>query len=177
MVKRFLKFFTYFAFFVLALIFFAPKIGMYYFLEHKLKAYDVLISGETLQDKGLSLSIKNAQIFVKSIDGATIEECDMTLLLFYNSVNARVITLSQIAKPFVPLQIDTLQISHTILNPLRINLHTKGEFGTAEVSFHVLEKTLHVELTPSEIMNKEYKNSLTEFTKSENGGLTYDKTF
>lgn len=177
MVGRFLRFFAYFAFFVLALIFFAPKAGMYYLLEHELKTYDVLISGETLQESGFGLNIKDAHIFVKSIEGAVMKECDITLLLLYNTINAKEITLSQSLKSFVPLKIDTVQISHTILSPLRIKLHANGEFGRAEVSLHILEKTLHAELMPSEIMNKEYKNSLTEFEKSENGGLVYDKSF
>jgi len=177
MVKRFLKFFAFLAFFVLALIFFAPKIGMYYFLEQELKVYDAIISGETLQDKGLHLEIKDAQIFVYSIESATIKTCDVTLLLFYNTINASEITLSQSAKSFVPLKIERLQISYTILNPLRINVHVIGEFGSAQANVHVLERTLHVELQPSQIMSQEYKNALKEFAKSEDGGFTYDKTF
>jgi hypothetical protein len=177
MVKRFLKFFAMLAFFVLALIFFAPKIGMYYFLEHELKVYDVVISGETLQDKGLRLEIKDAQIFVKSIESATVKTCDVTLLLFYNAINASEITLSQSAKSFVPLKIESLQISYTLLNPLRVNVHVVGEFGVAEAYMHILQKSLHVELEPSPIMSQEYKNALKEFAKSEDGGFTYDKTF
>ncbi|MBU4025121.1 hypothetical protein KKF31_08210, partial [bacterium] len=117
MVKRFLRFFAYLAFFVVALIFFAPKLGMYYFLENELKAYDVIISGETLKDEGVSLNIKDGQIFVKSIESASIKECDVTLLLFYNAINARDITLSQSAKSFIPLKVQELKLSYTVFNP------------------------------------------------------------
>lgn len=177
MVKSILKFFAYLAFFIGALIFFAPKLGMYYFLENELKSYDVIISGETLEDTGMSLSIKDGQIFVKSIESATIKECELTFLLFYNSINAKEITLSQSAKSFLPLKIEELSIHYTLFNPLHVNAYAIGEFGTAEVHVDILQRTAHVDLVPSEIMSKEYKNSLREFKKSEDGGFTYDKTF
>lgn len=177
MVKGFLRFFAYFAFFILALIFFAPKIGMYYFLENELKVYDLIISGETLKDEGVRLNIKDGQIFVKSIESATIKECDVTLLLFYNSINAQDITLSQSAKSFVPLKVQELKFSYTIFNPLNIKAFAVGEFGTAQAQVNILERTLHVDLQASEMMSKGYQNSLREFKKSEDGGFTYDKTF
>lgn len=177
MVKSILKFFAYLAFFVTALIFFAPKLGMYYFLENELKSYDVIISGETLEDEGMSLNIKDGQIFVKSIESATIKECELTFLLFYNSINAKEITLSQSAKSFLPLKIEELSVRYTLLNPLYIKVYAVGEFGSATAHVDILQRTAHVDLVPSEIMNKEYKNSLREFKKSEDGGFTYDKTF
>jgi hypothetical protein len=177
MVKRFLRFFAYFAFFILALIFFAPKLSMYYFLENELKSYDVIISGETLKDEGINLNIQNAQVFVKSIESANIKECDVTLLFFYNSILAKDITLSQSAKSFVPLKIQELEVSYTILNPLHIKVHATGEFGNAEALVNILERTAHVDLQASEMMSKGYKNSLREFKKSEDGGFTYDKAF
>jgi len=177
MVKRFLRFFAYLAFFVVALIFFAPKLGMYYFLENELKAYDVIISGETLKDEGLSLNIKDGQIFVKSIESASIKECDVTLLLFYNAINARDITLSQSAKSFIPLKVQELKLSYTVFNPLHIKVNAVGEFGSAQAQVNILDRTIHVDLQASEMMSKGYRNSLREFKKSEDGGLTYDKTF
>ncbi|MBU1927971.1 hypothetical protein KKG77_03115 [bacterium] len=177
MVKRFLRFFAYLAFFVVALIFFAPKLGMYYFLENELKAYDVIISGETLKDEGVSLNIKDGQIFVKSIESASIEECDVTLLLFYNAINATEITLSQSAKSFVPLKVQELKLSYTLFNPLHIKAYAVGEFGSAQAQVNILDRTIHVDLQASEMMSKGYKNSLREFKKSEDGGFTYDKTF
>jgi hypothetical protein len=177
MVKRLLRFFAYLTFFVLALIFFAPKLGMYYFLENELKSYDVIVSGETLKDEGTRLSIENAQVFVKSIESATIKECDITLLLFYNAINAREITLSQSAKSFLPLKVEALKVLYTVFDPLHLTIDVSGDFGIAKAKISLIERTLHVDLQASEIMNKEFKNSLREFKKSEDGGFTYDKTF
>lgn len=177
MVKKLLRFFAYFAFFILALIYFAPKESIYYLLEHELKTYSVVISDETLQDKGLTLSIKNAALYVKSIESAKIKNCDVTLLLLYNSLNASDITLSESLKSFVPLKIESLVFTQSIFDPLHLHIHALGAFGEAKGSVNLLERTIHIDFTASELMQKEYKNALREFTKSQEGGLVYDKAF
>ncbi|MDD2906325.1 MAG: hypothetical protein PHC74_08480 [Sulfurimonas sp.] len=177
MVKKLLRFFAYFAFFILALIYFAPKESIYYLLEHELKTYSVVISDETLQDKGLTLSIQNAALYVKSIESAKIKNCDVTLLLLYNSLNASDITLSESLKSFVPLKIESLAFTQSIFDPLHLHIHALGAFGEAKGSVNLLERTIHIDFTASELMQKEYKNALREFTKSQEGGLVYDKAF
>ncbi|DAB29471.1 MAG TPA: hypothetical protein CFH84_09280 [Sulfurimonas sp. UBA12504] len=177
MVKKLLRFFAYFAFFILALIYFSPKESIYYLLENELKTYSVIISDETLEDSGIYLTIQNAAINVKSIQSAKIQNCDVTLLLLYNSLNASDIMLSESLKSFVPLKIETLSFTQSIFDPLHLHIHAVGAFGEAKGSINLLEKTIHIELVASELMQKEYKNALREFTKSQEGGLVYDKSF
>ncbi len=66
---------------------------------------------------------------------------------------------------------------YSILNPLNIKAYGVGEFGKIEAEFNILEQTLHVELKPAEIMSRKYKNTLSNFSKSEDGELCYDKNF
>jgi hypothetical protein len=177
MVKKLLRFFAYLAFFVLALIYFAPKESIYYLLENELKNYSVIISDETLTDKGVSLTIQNAALYVKSIESAKIQNCDVTFLLLYNSINARDIMLSESVKSLVPLKIESLAFTQSIFDPLHVNIHAVGDFGEAKGNVNLLERSVHIELIASDLMQKEYKNALREFKKSEDGGLFYDKAF
>ena len=74
MVRKIFNFFIYLLFFIIAIIYFTPKIGLYYFAEQKLKPLTgVIISKEELRDNGFSLKIENANISAKGIDSAVIK--------------------------------------------------------------------------------------------------------
>ena len=177
MVKKLLRFFAYFFFFVLALIYFAPKESIYYYLEQELKPLSVIISGETLEDKGLGLNIQNANIYVKSIESAKVAHSDITLLLFYNSIQANDIALSQSVKSFLPLMIESVSLTHNILTPQIIMMKSKGEFGEAKGVINILERRVLIEVEPSELMTREYQNALSMLRKNEEGVLVYDQAF
>ncbi|MEA2100523.1 MAG: hypothetical protein U9P72_10390 [Campylobacterota bacterium] len=177
MVKKIIKFFAYLSFFILAIIYFAPKISLYYLLESKIKPLDVVVTSEVLKDNGFSLNIKDATVIVKSIESAKIKELDIKLIGFYNRIDVYNIMLSSTAKSFIPLQVEKINILHHLFKPLDINLFVKGGFGEANINVNILERKLHLKLFPSKLMKQKYKNSLLHFKKSENGELTYDKTF
>jgi len=177
MVKKIAIFFAYLSFFMLALIYFAPKVSAYYLLETNLKSFDVIVGSENLNDNGFSLDINNAKVFVKSIESAEIENINIKLLALYNSINISGVVLSSTAKSFIPLKIQSANITHHIFNPLNINADVIGEFGEAEIVVNLLDRTLHLKLTPSSLMSKRFRNTLRNFKKSENGELIYDKTF
>jgi len=177
MVKKIVLFFAYVSFFIVALIYFTPKVNSYYFAETQLKPLGVIIGSESVNDNGFSLEIKDAKVFVKSIESATIGHTNIKLLGLYNSVSIENILLSSTAKSFVPLKIQSANITYHVFNPLNINGDIMGEFGEAKVFINLLDRTLKLILTPSNIMKKKYKSTLRNFKKSENGELIYDKTF
>ncbi len=177
MVKKLLILIAYFMFFVSALIYFTPKISIYNYAEKELLNYDVIISNETLEDSGLSLNIVDADIYVKSIQSANIKELDIMLLAIYNSVSLENITLSNAAASFVPLNIEYVNIHHSIFNPLNVYAHASGEFGEVDATFNVTEMSLKLTLIPSDQMSKNYKNTMRQLSKNEDGSYSYDKSF
>ncbi len=177
MVKRILSFFSYVLFFTVAVMYFTPKVSIYYLLEEQIKPYNIIVSSEDHVDSGFTLNLKNANISVKSIESATIDEIDMKLFVLYNVVNLKGITLSSTAKYFAPLNIENANIVYSIFNPLNVKAHSVGEFGELDATFNIAERTLHIDLLPSKEMLKDYKSTLKNLTKDENGEFTYDKTF
>ena len=105
MVKKFLKFFGYVLFFVFALMVFIPKSSLYYLAEENLKKFDVVISDETLHENIFSLSIENLEISVKGIESAVVQEADIGLLFFYNSVSVKNIKLSSLVESYLPSKV------------------------------------------------------------------------
>ena len=177
MVRRASLFFAYATFFALALIYFTPKQSLYYLLEKELKTYSVIISNEEVKDSGFTLKLEGAELFVKSIKSASAKEVNVKIFGLHNSVTFNDITLSSVAASFVPLNIDELSVAFSILNPLKIKAYGVGEFGEAGAAFNLLDRTLHIDIEPSDKMKKEYRNSMKQLKKSEDGGYSYDKTF
>lgn len=177
MVKKLTVLFAYLSFFMLSLMYFTPKVSIYYFLESELKPYDVIISSETLEDNGFSLNVQNALIYVKSIESAEIKDLDVTIFGLYNSIALKDIKLSSTVGSFVPLNVRDVNVAYHLFNPLNVTANAIGEFGEAEVFLNLAERSLHVVLKPSDLMKKSYGNTLRNLKKSENGEFTYDKTF
>lgn len=176
MVKKLCKFFGYSVFFIVALIYFTPKASLYYFVETKLNQFDVVISNEEAVDKGFALEIDHQIIYYKSIQSANIQKTNLKLSMLYNALTLKDITLSSVAKSFIPLHIEKATIKYTIFDPLDIKAVIDGEFGRANIRFSILKRTLHLELFPSELMLKSYVNTLKNMRKQKEGEYTYDKT-
>jgi len=177
MVRKLAIFIGFVLFFLLALMYFTPKENIYFALEHELKKYDVVISNEKIDDSGFTLNLSAAEIFFKSIKSADIKEINIKIFGLYNSISIQDIQLSQTASSFLPLNIQKVTITHSIFNPLNINIYELGDDGEIEGSFNLVEMALHIIFEPSELMLKKYKNSMREFKKSEDGSYSYDKTF
>ncbi len=177
MVNKLLRFFLYFIFFILALIYFTPKNSIYYFLEKELKPYGVIISDEEVTDRAFFLEILHSNISFEKIQSVSISTTDIKIFALYNSINFKDIVLSSVAESFIPLHVENVNIIYTILSPLHILGSSYGEFGEVHMSVSILERKLHVTLIPSELMLKKYQSTLGNFVKNQNGEYEYDKVF
>lgn len=174
---KFLKFLAYTLFFIFALILFIPKVSLYYYAEQKLAENKIIFSNETAVDSGFSLKLNHANLSYNAIESASVESIEVKLLLLYNSLSAENIELSSIASSFVPLHIEAIDVRYTILNPLNIIAHARGEFGKARASLNILDKNVTILLTPSALMLNKYKKILQNFRKNPNGEYEYVKNF
>ncbi|QOY53911.1 hypothetical protein HUE87_08385 [Candidatus Sulfurimonas marisnigri] len=169
------RFFAYFLFFTLAIMYFTPKVSVYYYLEQKLNSYSVIVSKEDVKDNGFGLSIKDAVVSVKTVDSATISNIEINLFTVYNTIDFKGITLSPVATSFLPLHVKSVNIKYSIFDPLNIKAVSVGEFGEVDSYFNIIDRVFHLNLKPSKIMLKDYKNTLKNLKKSENGEYIYEK--
>jgi len=177
MVKKLLKFLSFTLFFLFALIVFIPKESIYYFGEKQMQAFDIVISNEKLTENVLSLDIENLNVSAKGVESAIIGKADITLLLFYNSLRFEKIKLSSVVEAYAPSNIEHIELTYSILNPLHVLVNAKGDFGEAHASVNLLERALHILMKPSKIMSSHYKKTLHFFKKSKNGEYVYAKNF
>jgi len=177
MVKKLFIFLAYIVFFLMTCIYLAPKEYIYFALEQELKKNNIIISDEKIVDTGFSLKLQDAELFYESINSASIKEIDINLLLFKTSITISDIKLSQMASSFLPLKIRKVILTHSIFNPLSINIYESGGNGKIRGSFSFIDKKLHIVFSPSKLMLNEFKKSIRIFKKSKNGKYTYDKSF
>lgn len=177
MVNKILIFFAYVLFFILALMYFTPKTSLYFMLEKELKKQDLIISNEKVYDNGFSLSLEDATLYVKGIDSAVIKETDVKLFVLYNTININDVTLTDVAGSFIPLEIENINITYSVLNPLNISIDAKGGFGEVSGGVSIVDKKLHLNLIPSEVMKKKHKTTMRQLKKQEDGSYSYDKNF
>ncbi|QFR48375.1 hypothetical protein FJR48_00990 [Sulfurimonas lithotrophica] len=171
------KVFGYSLFFVLALMYFTPKVALYYFAEMQLKPYGVIVTDENVVDNGFTLGVKDALVTFKEIESAKIKDVNIALFGIYNKVSLSDITLASTAASFVPTDVKTIDITYTILNPLNIVAVSSGGFGEVKAEVNLLEKKMLLKLEPSKIMSQKYTNTLRNLQKSKDGGYEYAKTF
>jgi len=171
------KFIGYFLFFIIALMYFTPKVSLYYFAETKVEPFGVVVTEESVVDNGLRLSLKDAVITFKSIESAEVKNVDIAIFGLYNSIDVSSVTLASTVATFLPTDIKNINISYSILDPLNILASASGGFGEANAKVNILDKKLFLKLSPSKLMSKKYRSTLRNLNKSEDGGYEYAKTF
>jgi len=171
------KLFGYTLFFILALMYFTPKVALYYFAEMQLKPMSVIINDEKVIDNGFSLSIKDSTITFKAIESAKIQTIDLVFFGLYNKVKIEGVTLASTAASLVPTKVQSIELSYHIFNPFNVSAIAVGDFGEAQAQVSILDKALQVDLQPSKLMNKEYRATLKNLKKTKDGGYEYAKNF
>jgi len=170
------RFLAYSLFFVLALMYLMPKASIYYFFEEQIKAYAIVINNESVKESGLGLNVTDALVFIQSINSAQIGSIEINVFALFNTIDINNVTLSSVAAAVMPLHIHEAHVRHSILNPLEITIDGEGEAGAFHATFHLLDRLLYLNLKPSESMLKDYKSTLLNLKRSENGEYVYEKT-
>lgn len=177
MVKRISKLLGFILFFIISVMYLSPKENMYYFLEKELKPYGVVVSKENIEDRAYYLNINNLNVSYKEIESMLIDNSDFYIFVLYNQVSLTNIKIEKALSVFIPVNIESVNLYYSIFNPLNVIASAKGEFGELDASFNITENRLHLDLFPSKLMLKSYKNTLRKLKKTENGEYTYDKSF
>lgn len=175
--KKLRNFFLYMLVFFVALMFFTPKVQLYFTLEKVLKKYDVIIANETLKDNGFYLDVFKSDIYVQGIKSAHIQDLEVGLFGVYNTLSIHNVKLSETFIKMVPIEIESAKVYYSVLNPLKVYMNASGEFGTLEGAVDLVDRVVHVDLNASKLMKRNYARSLKQFKPSETGGLIYESHF
>ncbi len=154
-----------------------PKINLYYQLDHLIKPYGVILSGEEIEDKRLWLSIKDGVLFYQQIESAKIETIDVMLFVLYDQIRVENIRLSSTLEGFLPPEIEHITLRYSVLDPLKVTLEGVGDFGELSGELLLRERSMKVTLKPSTLMTKRFASTLKTLKRDNTGGYYYESRF
>jgi hypothetical protein len=175
--KKIALYLLYTLLFFAALLFFTPKENVYYFAEEQLKPLGVIISHEETIDHGFTLEVRQAHLYVQKIKSADIGAFTVQLLGVYNHIGASKVILDPTFEQFFPPVIERLDLRQSLIGPFHINATAIGDFGEAEATVNLLERSASVVLKPSTLMRKRYQNTLKALTRTKEGDYRYEYKF
>lgn len=158
------------------LIIFLPKINLYYAAEKMMAKQSVYISDENLKDKGISFHIENASLLFEKLPLAQVEEISLRPWILYNNVTVDTIRLNEGFADFLPSEIDKIQLSYWVFNPLHLKINGQSKESLFYGDIDLLKRTLRVHLRPDTASEKQYKSMLSKLTPEE-GGYLYEYKF
>lgn len=167
--KSLLKSLLIFIFFIFALLIFLPKENLYYFALKKAYEEKIFVNSKSIKDDGLSLSIQKSIIYYDDIQALKVENINLNLYLIHNTINIYDIALDDMLRQFLPSKIKSLEISHSILNPLVVDIKANLVQAKAYGSFDILTNTISLNIKPSKQFLVLYKKLLKNMKKLENG--------
>jgi len=155
--------------FVYLVIFFAPKKELFFVVEKTIKPFGVAINNEKVEDFGLLIKLKKADIVVKDIKIAHIKTISLLPLIFYNSLNIEPFSLSEDLNDFVPKNIQNISLTYSILHPKKLFVKAKGDFGKANGDIDIVQRKVKILFNFSGAVMQKYKKLLRNFKKTKEG--------
>ncbi len=169
MVKKILLVLILLPFLVLLL---APKTELYYLLEKRLAAQDIVISGERIQTTPIGLKLEHPTFYVKGIPVATARSVSLWSLLFYSRMEVDGLVFDPSLRNFVPPSVQTLALAYTVMDPL----HVRGDLAdpkmTGSGTVDLKDRALSLKLgkLPD-------RSPLKRYLKHTKGGWIYERKF
>ncbi len=174
--KKIVKFLLFITLFLFSFWAFFPKEQLYYFLEKELEKKKVVISDEILKEDIFSLNTKEAKIYFEGINVSKVEYFSFKSYIFYSKVEISNMVLIDTFSNFAPSPIESLVITHNLLNPIKIDIKSHGLFGDLNGEIDLLSRVLKIELKQSNIMKSKYSNILKNM-RFEDGRYIYEYKF
>ena len=135
--------------FWVALIVFMPKEELYFSLEKVLAKQGIEINESQISEGMFSLDLQDLTIYAKGIKVMTVEKVECFTLLFYTNVVIDNVSVDKALSSMIPEKIEKIQLTHSVLSPMKIQLKGEGSFGIANGYIDLPERKIHIDFDKS----------------------------
>jgi hypothetical protein len=163
--------------FILLLIFFAPKVYLYFAFEHALEKQNVRISQEKVLDSGFKLKITDGSLYYDDLNVGTFEDISVVPLLLYNHIKIENFVFSDDMSRFAKGTLQNVNVTYHTITPLTVHLEAVGDLGEVNAQIHVKDRNASIHLIPSERLLKSAPFWLKKMKKSSEGVYSYATTY
>jgi len=174
--KKMLKLLVYLSVMLALLVFFLPKVNLYYAAEELMQKQNVYISDEEARDNGFSLELLNASVFFDKLSLMNVGEVKISPWLVYNTVSLKMIDVNEGFSDFLPQDINFLQAQYVFYQPTHIQLKGESSDSFLYGDVDLINRVVSVHLRVGAQSQKRYKKLLQKLKKEE-GGYYYEYKF
>jgi len=154
-------------------ILFAPKLELYYLLEHKLDdALGVVVNEKVAKETPFGLDLEGLRVYYEGADIATIKDINIFSLLLFSKVKALDIEPSAYLNRVAKFRVSTLDLIHSISNPFFIEIKANGSFGEFKGGIDLRKRVIKLRLVEAKDIT-----SIREFLKRDKEGWYYEQSF
>jgi hypothetical protein len=93
-----------------------------------------------------------------------VESSTLTTFVLFNKINLHKIAIASSLKSILPQNIDDINITYSVLSPLRANISANGDFGEVK-GYMDFNRTIHLDF----VKVGDIKKFKRELKKNENG--------
>ena len=157
------KFFIFLLGLFIGIIFFMPKDNLYYTAQKFLSKENIYINSSI--KSGINLDLTNGKVYQNGIDFLDFKEIKVLPFLFFNKIEANNININ-----LQSLKINKLNITYSIINPLKVYISGTSNFGKIEGNINLIKKYIKVY-----ILNLTNNNIKSFLRKDKKGYFYYAK--
>ena len=130
-----------------------PKKSLWYEAEALLVPKKVVIHGEQLDDRLLSLEVSDGELYLGALNVARIEKLSLMPLGLYNLLSVKNLFVGSELGLLKGLHIKHAHIAHLLF--LTVSLEAEGNFGSLEGELDLDKHTLNLDIQPTAWLKKQ----------------------
>lgn len=162
--------------FIWIVIAFLPKSNLFYLAENYLKEQKIIFNNEELHDYLGMFDVKNSEVYYDGLHVGNIDKVSIIPAILYNSISINNASFADNMKQFVPKNIKSLHVRHTLFYPIVAFISSSGDFGEIRGEINFYTKKLKLVLAPAENFASSYSAIASQFKKQEDKYI-YETTF
>jgi hypothetical protein len=118
---------------ILGIIIFMPKDNLFFLAQKELARQNVYINAD-IKNKPSALKLNNGTVYINQMDIMRFDACKITPFIFYNDVKCANVNVAG------QYEIKKIDVSYSVVNPLKVIIKGNGNFGKIDGSIDVLKK-------------------------------------
>ena len=162
----FLRILFYIVIFIITLIYFLPKNDLVSYVNSKVLAQYKINTKIKLENDMLNYVSSNSSISYQKNLVANVGTLNVSPYILFNEIKLTNINLKGMAGSLFPSKITHARLLYSVIDPTKINITIEGDFGKAIGYFDILSSLVHLEVTPSRTLQKNYSFLLKYMKKS-----------
>lgn len=165
MIKLIFKYLFYLVFFCYMLIVFTPKTNLYYLGLEKLQSFKVALISNKIEDNYFSFNIEDLSVNYDNIKVAEVDSVALSTYLYKSKIKVNNIKANDVLKYFIPKFVKEILITHSILNPLKIEINALFQKGRAFGYVDLIQNKIIINLDVPKSFIVQYKDLTNKFKK------------